>query len=198
MHGVDGVGILPNGGAVGGGASPGPGQDVQVAAGSPAEPPCVLVLSGSPRAHGRCSALAREIALDLARTVPRDKLHVLHLAGARIAGCVGCDACRTTGECRLHDDMDTAMGLLDAADELHVVSPVYFSGPPSQMKAFLDRLQPHYWKGTRALPKRPAHLHVVGEGGDPHGYGPLVTICRSALAVAGFDLVEVVPHIGGR
>jgi hypothetical protein len=73
---------------------------------------------------------------------------------------------------------------------------VYFAGPPSQLKAALDRLQPHYWKGTRRQPKRPACLYVVGEGGDPHGFAPLVTICRSALAVAGFELVDVRSHIG--
>jgi multimeric flavodoxin WrbA len=88
------------------------------------------------------------------------------------------------------------MEALDEADELHVVSPVYFAGPPSQFKALLDRLQPHYWKNTRTLPKRPAYLHVVGEGGDPHGFEPLVTICRSALSVAGFTLETVTPYIG--
>ena len=41
-----------------------------------------------------------------------------------------------------------------------------------------------------------AKLMVVGQGGDPHGFGPLETIMRSALAVAGFRLEEVLPCIG--
>ena len=33
--------------------------------------------------------------------------------------------------------------MLNACDQLTVVSPVYFAGAPSQLKAFLDRLQPY-------------------------------------------------------
>ena len=154
------------------------------------------VLCASPRAHGRCRALSDALAQELAAANPKDRIVTLAIAAADIHGCIGCDTCRDEGTCAFDDDMTRVMGALDAADELHVVSPVYFAGPPSQFKALLDRLQPHYWKNTRALPKRPAHLHVVGEGGDPHGFEPLVVICRSALSVAGFALETVTPHIG--
>ena len=86
--------------------------------------------------------------------------------------------------------------LLDDADELVVVSPVYFAGPPAQLKALLDRLQPYFWSDARADAKRPAVLHVVGEGGDPHGFEPLVGIVRSALACAGFALLTVYDWVG--
>lgn len=155
-----------------------------------------LVLCGSPRANGRCALLSQQVAREILAGNPRAGVAIVQISHARIAGCVGCDACREQGECVQRDDMGELLRLLDAADELHVVSPVYFAGPPSQLKAALDRLQPHYWKQTRLKPKRPAHLHVVGDGGDPHGFEPLVTICRSALSVAGFRLVSVEPHIG--
>ena len=70
------------------------------------------------------------------------------------------------------------------------------SGAPSQLKAFLDRLQPYFYANWRAKPKRPASLYVVGEGGDPHGFGPLVGEVRSALAVAGFALESVHDGVG--
>lgn len=101
-------------------------------------------------------------------------------------------ACR----CVIEDDMQELYPLLDDADELVVVSPVYFAGPPSQLKAILDRLQPYYWANTRALIKRPAVLHVVGEGGDPHGFDPLVGTVRSALSCAGFSLETVYDWVG--
>ena len=85
---------------------------------------------------------------------------------------------------------------LDAADELIMVSPVYFASAPAQMKALLDRLQPYYWSALREGPRRPAVLHVVGEGGDPHGIAPLVGTVRSALAVAGFELELVLDWVG--
>ena len=154
-----------------------------------------VVLCGSPRANGRSRQIADALAHEFAAAYPEDFTIALAIAGCDIHGCVGCGKCRAMGECTYDDDMAGVMEALDAADELHLVSPVYFAGPPSQLKAVLDRLQPHYWKGTRTQPKRPAYLYVVGEGGDPHGFEPLVTICRSALAVAGFDLKAVTPHI---
>lgn len=39
-------------------------------------------------------------------------------------------------------------------------------------------------------------LHVVGEGGDPHGFDPLVGTVRSAAAVAGFRLERVLDWVG--
>lgn len=154
-----------------------------------------LVLCGSPRAHGRCALLAHDIAMALRIAHPDDLVSELGIAGLDIHGCIGCDHCRDAGECVFHDDMAAVLEALDAADELHIVCPVYFAGPPSQMKALMDRLQPHYWKETRTAPKRPMQLRVVGEGGDPHGFEPLVTICRSAFAVAGFELQHITPHI---
>ncbi len=106
--------------------------------------------------------------------------------------------------CVIKDDMQRLYTLLDAADEVHVVSPVYFSGPPGQFKSVLDRLQP-YWElrcGPAAGPrdphetKRPVTLHAIGAGGDPFGFTPLETIVRSAFGAAGFSLVKTVDCIG--
>lgn len=101
-------------------------------------------------------------------------------------------------QCVIGDDMSEVRKHLDAADELIVVSPVYFSGAPSQMKALLDRMQPYFWSNLRERTKerRPCTLHVVREGGDPHGFEPLVGVVRSALGVAGFKLERVVDWLG--
>ena len=143
---------------------------------------------------------------------PDDELALAPVSTLSVAGCIGCDACRDNiaklaelGEdaigddfapCAIDDDMQEIYELIDAADEITVVSPVYFAGPPSQLKALLDRLQPYYWTNARAEEKRPAVLHVVGEGGDPHGFDPLVGCVRSAAAVAGFRLERVLDWVG--
>lgn len=108
--------------------------------------------------------------------------------------------------CAIADDMAEVRDLIDAADELVVVCPVYFSGPPAQFKALLDRLQPYFWAAQEARQhdrvayaareKRPLVLHVVGEGDDPYGYAPLVSIVRSAFAAAGFALEAVFDWVG--
>ena len=103
------------------------------------------------------------------------------------------EACR---RCVIDDDMAEVYELIDAADELVVVSPVYFAGAPAQLKALLDRLQPYFWTDARHGRKRPATLHVVGEGGDPHGFEPLVGVVRSSLSCAGFALERVLDWVG--
>lgn len=77
-----------------------------------------------------------------------------------------------------------------------VVCPVYFASVPAQMKALLDRLQPYYFTDLRTRPKRSAVIHVVGAGGDPHGFEPLIGTVRSALSVAGFAVELVLDWVG--
>lgn len=98
--------------------------------------------------------------------------------------------------CFMEDDMKVVREHIDAADELIVVCPVYFASVPSQLKALMDRLQPYYWSDIRKGDKRPLTLHVVGEGGDPHGFEPLIGTVRSAFSVAGFNLHNVMDWVG--
>ena len=171
-----------------------------------------LIIVGSPRTDGRSAHLANMLFETCIEECPDDELALAPVSTLSVAGCTGCDACRDNiaklvelGEealeddftpCVIDDDMQEIYELIDSADEITVVSPVYFAGPPSQLKALLDRLQPYYWTNARAEEKRPAVLHVVGEGGDPHGFDPLVGCVRSAAAVAGFRLERVLDWVG--
>ncbi len=169
-----------------------------------------LIIVGSPRVDGRSAHLANMLFESCIEECPDDELALAPVATLDISGCVGCDACKenvariaagldadeAVSPCAITDDMQELYELIDAADELTVVSPVYFAGPPSQLKALLDRLQPYFWSGARKGEKRPAVLHVIGEGGDPHGYDALVSIVKSAIAVAGFKLETVFDWVG--
>ena len=160
-----------------------------------------LIISGSPRARGRSAGVAEAVRFAFEDACADDDVRLVSLADVRISTCTGCETCaRTTGRnelyCIISDDMLRVREMLNACDQLTVVSPVYFAGAPSQLKAFLDRLQPYFYANWRAKPKRPASLYVVGEGGDPHGFGPLVGEARSALAVAGFALESVHDWVG--
>lgn len=154
------------------------------------------IICGSPRRTGRSAYVAQGLEAMLSKAYPADHVVAVHVGDADISPCIGCDRCRTTGRCFMRDDMDRVISALGDSVELFVVSPVYFAGPPAQYKALLDRLQPCYWKRTRTQPKHPAHLVVLGEGGDPHGFEPLEVCTRSALACAGFRLEDVSPCIG--
>ena len=183
-----------------------------------------LIMVGSPRPEGRSAALADAIFNLCIEEYPDDGVSILSVASLTLEGCRACDYCRAQASegpeplkegdpltpcalvqasdaaihrCVIADDMDEVRKHLDAADELIVVSPVYFAGAPSQFKALLDRLQPYFWSNLREQPfRRPALLHVVGEGGDPHGFEPLVGTVQSALAVAGFQVETVLDWVG--
>ena len=175
----------------------------------------ILISTGSPRRRGVCARYAKELAGSLDGMDVR--VGQWNMAESSVGGCNGCEACRrsvarraadlaegTGVYCVIRDDMQKLYTMLDAADEVHVVCPVYFAGPPGQFKCVLDRLQP-YWElrrgpcalpGAADAPKRPVTLHVIGAGGDPFGFAPLETIVRSTFGAAGFRVAEVIDRVG--
>ena len=178
-----------------------------------------LIIVGSPRSRGRSAFLSETIFETFIEEFPEDELALAPVseldiapwdgrtddvvaAAEQQAASAGDPADGADGEEALHpafaagDDMREVYELLNAADELSVVCPVYFSGAPAQFKALLDRLQPYYWIYDREAPKRPLTLHVIGEGGDPHGFSALVSEVKSAFAVAGFQVVQVLNWVG--
>lgn len=182
-----------------------------------------VILHGSCRADGRSAVLADELFNACIEECPDDGVSIVSVSSTEVGPCIGCDECRAVSDepihvfqegdpllpqeavaesgalfhhCVIDDDMNEVRKHLDAADELIVVCPVYFASVPAQMKALLDRLQPYYFTDLRTLPKRPAVIHVVGAGGDPHGFEPLIGTVRSALSVAGFTVELVLDWVG--
>ncbi|WP_288221008.1 flavodoxin family protein [uncultured Adlercreutzia sp.] len=182
-----------------------------------------VILHGSCRADGRSAALADELFNACIEECPDDGVSIVSVSSTEVGPCIGCDKCRAAADepihlfeegdpllpqeavaesgalfhhCVIDDDMNEVRKHLDAADELIVVCPVYFASVPAQMKALLDRLQPYYFTDLRTRPKRPAVIHVVGVGGDPHGFEPLIGTVRSALSVAGFAVELVLDWVG--
>lgn len=163
----------------------------------------VLIIVGSPRSRGVSARYASELAERL--KAEGNRVTLWRVSDHRVGGCIGCEGCRGGNySCVIRDDMRVLYSLLDQAERIEVVAPVYFAGPTSQLKAILDRLQPYWEKrrgpaalpGSAEAPKRPVRLHVVGAGGDPFGYDALVTIVRSAFGAAGFALADVVDRVG--
>ena len=162
-----------------------------------------VVINGSPRLNGKCARLIRMLKASIEQSHPEVSLVEYEVGRMDVSGCNGCEFCKTNEECIIEDDMMQFIDDLNKAERVFLVAPIYFAGAPSQLKAVLDRLQPFFWsyldrkKASRPLPaKRPLSLFVVGDGGDPHGYEPLVASVRSSMALAGFALEETVPLIG--
>ena len=154
-----------------------------------------LIIVGSSRVKGRSAALAQQLFDTCLEEYPDDGVTIASVASLDIKPCIGCSACKT-GDCVLDDDMAQVLDLVAEADEIIVVSPVYFAGPPAQFKALLDRLQPFFFTNARHEETRPLTLHIIGEGHDPFGYDPLVTCVSSAFYCAGFVLDQILDWVG--
>ena len=152
-----------------------------------------VIVVGSPRTNGRSAALAEELFEACIEECPDDQISLIPLSSLTVLPCEGCNFCmKSEGHaCHLEDDMMDIREVLDDADELTIVSPVYFASAPATLKAFLDRLQPYFWTDARRGELRSATLHVIGEGHDPFGFEPLVVTVKSAAFTAGFKLERV-------
>ncbi len=153
----------------------------------PPKPPEVLILVGSPHTDGKSALFGRKLSEYL--RLSGAAVTLFEIAKYPVAACTGCDACRVTGTCCIKGDAWNVLSRhMESCAALVVIAPVYFAGPSGWLKAALDRCQ-MYWARKYVLGewvprKRPAHLVVIGDGGDPFGTEPLETICTSALNCA--------------
>ncbi len=163
-----------------------------------------IVINGSPRLRGRSAALELLVSEKL-KSIGEKEISYYRVAEDAVKGCVGCDYCASAGTCVFSDAMEWLIPALGKADRLVLISPIYFAGVPSQLKAVLDRLQPLFHKRMGLLErkeplpyKKPLHLLLVGEGGDPHGFDPAVTMVKSAFQLADYTIADVHAFIGDK
>ena len=100
----------------------------------------ILVILGSPRKNGNSETLAIKTAETIQASLPAD-IEYLRLHKADISGCTACGGCEKNGTCIIDDDMTEIYGKIDTADIILLASPIYFYGPSSQIKTFIDRFQ---------------------------------------------------------
>lgn len=97
----------------------------------------VIGLVGSNRKDGNTNTLVDKI-LEGARTEGH-KTEKVFFADLKISPIGDCSACRRVGQCRIEDDFDVVMDKVLESDCVIFGTPLYWFGPSSQMKAFIDR-----------------------------------------------------------
>ena len=98
----------------------------------------VIILNGSPKAHGNTATALHEVEYVLQQQgIETEWIHVGHL---QIPGCVACNRCWTTGVCKFGDIVDELSEKMREADGLLVGTPVYFASPNGTLLSLLDRL----------------------------------------------------------
>ena len=105
-----------------------------------------VVINGSPRLNGKCARIIRMLKMSIEQSCPEVNLVEYEVGRMDISGCNGCEFCKANEECIIEDDMTQFIDDLNTAERVFLVSPIYFAGAPSQLKAVLDRLQPFFWR----------------------------------------------------
>ncbi len=98
----------------------------------------ILGIVGSYRKSGNTDILVNKV-LQGAREHGIDT-QVIYLADYNIKDCIGCEGCKPSCRCLLHDDMDCIYAMLEQADGIVLGSPTYFYNVTGIVKIFLDRL----------------------------------------------------------
>ena len=100
--------------------------------------PKVIILNGSPKAHGNTATALHEVEQTLQeRGIETEWIHVGHL---QIHGCIACNKCWTNGICAFKDIVNEISEKMREADGLLIGSPVYFASPNGTLLSLLDRL----------------------------------------------------------
>ena len=156
----------------------------------------VLGLSLSPRHQANSHTLVEE-ALRGALGQGAQVEH-LWLGDFKVAPCIACNFCYSTGECKLQDDFQSLMRKLLQADRLVIAAPLYFAGLPAQAKALVDRCQ-CYWAEKNKLggqlrtrkPGLAAGLILVGGSDNEADFAGLQGELESWLAALDVEKRDV-------
>ena len=98
----------------------------------------VLMINGSPRAHGNTSIALHEMEKVLQEE--GIKSEILHIGNKEIRGCIACGSCAEKGKCVFQDMVNEAAPKFQECDGLVVGSPVYYASANATLIAFLTRL----------------------------------------------------------
>lgn len=121
----------------------------------------VLLLTGSPHPYGTTNFLADEFCLGAIEA--GHKVVPFNTAKLSIHSCMGCYHCRENdGNCIYEDDMMEIYPHLLSADAVVLVSPLYYFGVTSQLKAVIDR----FFALNNVLKGKPKKIYLIASGND--------------------------------
>lgn len=98
----------------------------------------VLLINGSPHAHGNTAIGLEEMAKVFAEQ--GIEAEIIHIGNKNIRGCTACGKCRELGKCVFDDMVNEVAPKFEAADGLVLGSPVYYASPNGTILSFADRL----------------------------------------------------------
>lgn len=98
-----------------------------------------IIFMGSPRKNGTTSKLVRYIKENV-----EGEVKVIFASNEAVHSCTACAYCASRKGCSIDDTMTHIYEELECADTVTFISPIYFYGVPSPLKAIIDRFQTYY------------------------------------------------------
>lgn len=124
-----------------------------------------LIFEGSPRPSGDTAALLAAFEAGLEGEARRVVAY-----GGGIAPCVDCRWCWNNPGCAIQDGMQPVYAAIQAADNIVIATPLYFSLPTGPLLSVFSRLQAAYaarrFRGETPVPKAKNGVLILAGGGD--------------------------------
>jgi len=125
----------------------------------------ILIINGSARGKGFCNTIAKELLKELnslSDTSKSIETSIFTIAEKNIKFCTGCVSCCRDEKkyCFIDDDIHEAYKLMEEADSIVYISPIYESFISGILKNFFDRTN-HYTSFFK-LAGKPLNLILCG------------------------------------
>lgn len=130
----------------------------------------ILVLTGSPRAHGNSNTLADHFIRG-AKEAGHETVR-FDAALKNVHPCVACNSCGMNGPCVFDDDFNFVREHIVSADLVAFVTPMYYFGISAQLKAVIDRF--YAINGSIHTPKQ-AVLMMTYANNSKRNESPILT-----------------------
>ncbi len=108
----------------------------------------IISLTCSPRPNGNTDTIGKAISDQLNQSL--HPTEIIPLRSVTIQPCTACGFCAQHTEQCILEAQDEGGWLFDkvwSAQALIIIAPIFFYGPPAQLKSFIDRAQ-KYWHAS--------------------------------------------------
>lgn len=140
----------------------------------------VLLVNGSPRAHGCTYTALCEVAKALEEEGVETE--IFQVGTRPVQDCIACRKCREIGKCVFNDAANELAEKAKSCDGFVFGSPVYYAHPTGQIQSLLDRA---FYSGGAAFARKPGAVVVSARrGGTAASFDVLnkyFTICQMPI-----------------
>lgn len=147
-----------------------------------------LIFNGSPRKDGNSSFCSNYIAKNI-----KGEIKIIQAYTENISACTDCRFCFQTKKCKINDNMQTLYKEIINADNIIIISPLYFSTLTGELLSLFSRTQLFYNAKINLKEKRGAVV-LLG-GGTSKNIEPAYTTGRIVLRQLNCKTIEYASYV---